>query len=929
MRALRRFARRLTAWARTSHDEARLRAEIDEHIALLTAENQRAGMSAMEARRQAMLQFGGVEWIKEEYRDQRSLPFLETLAQDTRHAVRRLRKAPAFTFTPVLTLALGIGATTSIFTLVHAVLLKSLAVSNPKELLRVGKETHCCVWGGYGQDKEFSLVSNELYLYFRDHTHEFAELAAFQAGAWLFGVRREGNGEAAQSYPAKYVSGNYFTMFGVRGIAGRMLAPSDDTPGARPVAVMSYRIWHEKYGSDPSVIGGIFHFNNLPFTVVGVAPPGFFGDTLIETPPEFFLPLAAEPSVDNETSKLHRPSTHWLEVIGRVRPGANAAAIEAEMRVELKQWLLSHWGEMNANERTNFPEQTLYVSPGGAGITSMREQYEHWLQILTVVSGFVLAIVCANIANLMLVRGMARRQQTSLSIALGAGVSRLVKQALTESVILSLLGGAAGVAFAFAGTRLILHFAFNTAPGIDSVPISASPALPVLLFALGISLLTGITFGIGPAWMAARVDPIEALRGGNRSTHRTGSRSRKTLVVLQAALSLVLLSASGLLTAALRNLENQDFGFEQARRTIVTFDPGLAGYRAAQLDALYQRTHDALAALPGVSMVAVCGYSPQSGDSWNDSIFVNGHPSPGPKDNASTGFVRVGSGFFEAIGNPILRGRGITDQDIETAPHIAVINEAFARHFFPGEDPIGKHFGRSERGADRQYEVVGVAKDIRYLTYNLDKPIGPFIFLPEAQHDVYPSADFTKSDAGTHFLGDIVIVTQPGVKLSDSEMRRAMAGVDPNLPVILVRSLSDQVAAHFGQQRLIARLTCFFGLLSLILAALGLYGVTAFQAGRRTGEIRPAHGAQRNRGQVIALVLRGALALIFCGLLIGLPLSFFSGRLLGDQLYGISPYNTAVTAISVAALRLAAFIACLIPALRASRISPLEALRAE
>ncbi len=665
MRGLRRFVRRLTAWARTKHDEERLQAEIAEHIALQTADNLRAGMSPAEARRQAMIRFGAVEAIKEEYRDQRSLPFMETLLQDSRRAVRGLRNAPAFTVTTVLTLALGIGATTSIFTLVHAVLMKSLAVSNPNDLYRLGKETHCCAWGGYGQYKEFSVVSYELYRHFRDNTKGFAELAAFQAGgSSLFGVRRAGSAAAAQSYPAKYVSGNYFDMFGVKGFAGRMLSAADDAPSAPPVTVMSYRLWRQKYEADPAVIGSVFNFNNQPFTVVGIVPPSFFGDTLTSSPPDFFLPLTAEPVIQADTSQLNRPATHWLDLIGRIRPGAAPASIEAQLRVELKQWLRSHWSDMVDNERANFPQQTLYLSPGGAGITSMREQYEHWLQILLMVSGFVLAIVCANVANLMLVRGMERRQQTALSVALGARASRLVKQALTESIILSLLGGLAGLGIAFAGARLILHYAFSDLPGVEGLPISASPSIPVLLFAFAISLLTGIVFGIGPAWMAARVDPIEALRGVNRSTKRSGSLPRKTLVVLQAALSLVLLSSSGLLTVALRNLENQDFGFEQTGRVVVSFDPQLAGYRAGQLTPLYQRMHDSVAGIPGVSSVALCIYSPQSGNSWNDGIFVDGHPSPGPKEtNAFSGFDRITGGYFGVIGNPIVRGRAIGDQD--------------------------------------------------------------------------------------------------------------------------------------------------------------------------------------------------------------------------------------------------------------------------
>ena len=930
MRAARRLWRRLTSRARTSRDEERLQAEIEEHISLQTADNLRAGMPLAEARRQAMLKFGGVEPMKEEYRDQKGLPFLETLLQDTRYATRSLRKVPTFTAAIVLTLALGIGATTSIFTLAHAVLMKSLAVANPAELYRLGRETHCCVWGGYSQDKEFSIVSDELYLYLRDHTQGFAELAAFNAGGGnLFGVRRVRGGEPAQSYPGKFVSGNYFTMFGLRPFAGRLLSKGDDAVGAPPVAVMSYRLWQQKYGSDPSIIGSVFTFNNQPLTVVGIIPPSFYGDTLTDSPPDFYLPLATEPQVMAENSLLRTPNSHWLDLIGRIRPGTSAAAIEAQMRVELKQWLQSHWSDMNAIARAEFPHQTLYLSPGGAGITSMREQYEHWLDILMIVAGFVLAIVCANVANLMLVRGMERRQQTSLSIALGARVSRMVRQALTECVLLSLLGGVAGLGVAYAGTQLILHFAFNTLEGFATVPISAAPSMPVMFFAFGISLITGVVFGIAPAWMTARVDPIEALRGVNRTTKRTASLPRKILVVLQAALSLTLLSASGLLTAALRNLENQDFGFDQNRRTVASIDPSLAGYRADQLSLLFHHLHDSVAAIPGVDSVSAALYAPMSGDSWNDEIYVDGRPAPGPKDDAASGWTRVTPGFFTAIGNPILRGRAIDERDIESAPHVAVINEAFARKFFKNEDPIGKHFGRTAAYASRIYEVVGIAKNARYLTYNYEKPIGAFFFAPADQFDAYRQAEFTEGDLRSHFLHDIVIVAKPGVTLSDGALRKAVASVDPNMPIVFIRSMRQQVADHFSQQRLIARLTSFFGILSLILASIGLYGVTAHNVGRRVGEIglRMALGA--DRGQVVTLVLRGAFGLIGVGLLVGLPLTMFGGQVLGAELYGMSPYNIAVTVISLLALALSAFLAALIPALRASRISPLDALRAE
>jgi predicted permease len=580
MRMLRRFRHRLAFW--TTRDEQRLQAEIDEHLALQTAENVRAGLAPAEARRQALLKFGAVEAIHEEYRDQSGLPALETLVQDARHAFRRLRKAPAFTVATVLTLALGIGATTSIFTLVDAVLLKSLPVAKPEELYRLGKEAKCCYIGGYSQDAEFSLVSYDLYKFLRNHTRGFSQLAAFPASQPLFGVRRAGAAEEAQTYPAEFVSGNYFTTFGVGAYAGRTLMPEDDQPGAPPVAVMSYRLWQEKYGLDPSVVGGVFDLDGKPVTVVGIAPTGFFGDSLRPSPPDFFVPLNAEPAIETDTD-IDKPDVHWLELIGRIQPRASAASIEAEMRVELKQWLRSHWSEMNPSDRASFPKQTLYLMPGGAGIGSMRQQYERWLKILMAVSGLVLLIVCANVANLMLVRSLERRPQIAMSMALGARASRVVRESMVESLLLALTGGAAGVGVAFTATRLILRLAFPSFAGFAGVPIDASPSMPVLLFALVTSVAAGLAFGIGPAWMATRVDPIEALRAAGRSTVRAASFPRSALVVFQAALALVLLSAAGLLITTLQKFETQDFGFEQNRRIVLNVSPREAGYRADQL----------------------------------------------------------------------------------------------------------------------------------------------------------------------------------------------------------------------------------------------------------------------------------------------------------------------------------------------------------
>jgi predicted permease len=602
--------------------------------------------------------------------------------------------------------------------------------------------------------------------------------------------------------------------------------------------------------------------------------------------------------------------------------------IEAEMRVELKQWLLAHWEEMSANDRAKLPEQTLFLIPGGAGITGLRDEYEHWLQILMMVTGFVLLIVCGNVANLMIVRGLERRRQISLSMALGARSPRLMREALTESILLSFLGGAAGLAIAFAGARLILQLAFPRVGDMAGIPIDASPSMPVLVFAFGVSLIAGTTFGIAPAWMATRVDPIEALRGTSRSTTRTGSLPRKTLVVFQAALSLVLLSASGLLTAALHRLENQDFGFDQDRRIVANVNPRLAGYSLDQLTPLYRRIHASLSSTPGISGVALCKFSPLSGNNWGSAIWVDGHPPPGPRDDNSASLNRVTAGYFDVIGNPIIRGRGISAQDMSASRHVAVINEAFARKFFRNEDPLGRHFGRDGMGS-AQYEIVGIAKDARYLPEDLGRPITPFFFLPESQYDFPPKAGATEVSPGSHFLSDIVIATKPGGSLSHSQVQQAMALVDPNLPIISIRTLKEQVAGQFRQQRLIARLTSFFGVLSLVLASIGLYGVTAYNMRLRVCEIgvRMALGAARSH--IFTLVLRGALMLTVLGLTIGFPLTFAAGKFLGTQLYGMNPYNPAVTFVAVIVLGLSAMLASLIPALRASWISPLDALRAE
>ncbi len=851
---------------------------------------------------------------------------------DLRDALRQLRKAPGFTTTAVITLALGIGATTAIFTLIHQVMLKSLPVAKPQELWRIGDNIRCCNWGGYtqGDDGDFSLFSWEAYKNFRTRTPEFTDLAALEAGNAALGVRRAGSQAAADTRNGEYVSGNFFRTLGVQPWIGRLMTDADDQEGAPPVAVMSYRIWKEKYGADPSVVGASYQINGHPFTVIGVAAPGFYGAKLAGGGmPDFWIPVTSELLINGETAQLKGPSRNFLDLIGRVRPGVNPKSLEAKLKVEFHNWLASHVPDMEPGEKQLWQQQTLHLTPGGAGVAAMRDQYQDGLRLLLVAAGCVLLVACGNLANLMLARGLKDRAPTSIRMALGASRQRLVRKALVESVLLSVIGGVLGVAVAYAGTRLILYLAFQTGGPNNYVPIDATPSWPVLLFTLGMSLLTGIIFGIAPAWMTSHADPVEALRGANRSVSGRRSWAQKSLVIGQAAMSLILLSAAALLGRSLRNLEHQDFGFETEGRYIAEINPMLANYKPEQLEPLFRQINDRLLQIPGVRMVAPALYAPMTGDSWNDGIRIQGRPEPGAKENTGAGWVRVMPGFFEVLGTKIVLGRPIKEEDTAATRKVAVINEAFARRFFKGQNPIGQHFGPGKIKYSATYEIVGVVRDMRYMTYDYKDPVGPMFWLPEAQSVQWDDRAYQGGEIWSHYLYNIVIWAPGDPPGMEERVRKALNSVDPNLVLYEVDPYTKIVSADFQQQNMIATLTTLFGVLGLLLAAVGLYGVMAYMVEQRTGEIGVRMALGADRGSVVKMVLRGAFSQVGIGLAIGIPAAIGAGRLMTGQLFGVKPWDPVMLAVATLLLALAALLASVIPARRAAGVEPMVALRNE
>jgi predicted permease len=824
----------------------------------------------------------------------------------------------------VITLALGIGANTAIFTLVQGILLRSLPVSDPAQLYRIGDRDDCCVDGGFqNADGDFAIFSYDLYLYLRAAAPEFEQLAAVQAGQNTYYVRR--GATEPRNLHIEYVTGNYFSTLGVGAYLGRELAVHDDVPGAAPAVVLSYASWQSDFGGDSTLVGSTIFIQTHPFTVVGIAPPGFFGDRVTNNPPALWIPLNNEPIVEGPNSILHHGDTNWLYPIGRLRPGANVAALNSKLSASLRQFLYTRPAYIEYGAQSEIPKQHVVLAPGGGGIQNLQQETGQGLKMLMILSTVVLLIACANIANLLLARGTARRGDVAIRMAMGAARTRLVRQMLTESVILACIGGLAGLAVAYTGSRVILTLAF---PDARNIPIQATPSLQVLGFAFLVSLITGILFGIAPAWLSSHSQPADVLRGANRATRDRSSLPQRALVVFQAALSVVLLAGAILMTRSLANLQNQNFGIQTENRYVFHFDPAGAGYTVDRLPALYRQIEDRFSSLPGVASASLALYSPLEGDNWGEGIFVQGHPAPKPNDESWATWDRVTPQFLDTIGVKVLRGRGITAQDTAATQPVAIVNQTFVKRFFPKEDPIGRRFGVDGMQYSSTFEIVGVFAD-----FKMNDPRAPahrvFLRPLTQQFAGYKEEQNSTGEMRSMFINSVIVRFKGPQDDVEQTLRRTLASIDPNLTITDFRPYESQVANNFNQDRLIARLTTLFGALALILACVGLYGVTAYFVARRSSEIgiRMALGATRS--SVVSMVLRGVLVQIGFGLALGIPSALLAGRLMASQLYGVGAYDPIALIAATVTLALCATFAGFIPARRAASIEPMKALRTE
>ena len=917
--------------------EKELSEELDVYLELLIEQKRDAGLTLEAARRAALIELGGKEQVKEQVRDVRMGHWLETVWQDVGYALRVIRRNPGFAAVAVLSLALGIGANTAIFSIVDAMLFKMLPVREPERLVlfkSLAREgfSYGAFNGEFHIDPATGLQAGYVF-----PPQSFAHLRA-QAQApespcselFAFGLTDANvtiDGQA-ESVHALVVSGNYYSGLGVQPLVGRVIAEYDDKAGASPVVVFSHRYWERRFNGDPAVIGKQISINHVAFTVIGVTPRGFDGTGQVGSAPEVFVPIATETQIDLGRMRMSGAGWWWLRLMARLKPGAAMERARAQLEGAFQQSVVEHRSVRQAQslasgrrplpnlEPQDYPR--LAVDSGSQGELDSRRTLAPQLYLLFGVVGLVLLIACANVANLLLARAALRQREIAVRLALGAGRSRLIRQLLTESVLLALLGAVCGVVFALWIKDVLLAVSAWGGERMEALHPQLDPR--VLGFTVLLSLVTGILFGLVPAWRATRVDLTPALKeSGRNSSGIARSRLSKGLVITQIALSFLLLAGAGLMLRTLNNLQNTDAGFDRRNLLLFTVAPGQLGYKGERLADLYRRLLTELDSVPGARGVTCSSEALLSTGFWDQSLFIAGAPIANnsdnqPIENGSALSLGVRENFLETMGIPLLQGRTMRSQDDERAPRIAVVNQAFAKEFFPGENPIGKRFG-FEAGAANQIEIVGLSADAKYTS--LRDEIKPTVYFPWSQ-DV---------DEFRYLAFEIRAAIEPSLLVP--AVREAVRRVESNLPVNEVKTQIEQSDETLRTERLYARLLSFFGALALLLAGIGLYGVLAYAVAQRTQEIgiRVALGAQS--GDVLRLVIGQGILLALLGVVIGIGGAFGSTRLLQTMLYGVDATDSLTFAVIAGVLLLVVLLACWIPARRAARVDPLVALRCE
>ena len=836
---------------------------------------------------------------------------MENLVKDIRYGLRGLLKRKGFAAIAVLTLALGIGANTAIFTLVNAVMLKSLPVQKPEELVLftdvTGEGTSVEDNPRVGKWDRFSFAS---YEYFRNHNQSFQDLAALRSGTSRLSVRRPDSAAAARA-AGQLVSGNYFSVLGVRAARGRVLTNEDDKSGAQPAAVISNRYWEQELNSDASVVGKNFIINGTNFTIVGVTPKEFFGER-VRRPPDFWLPLAFQPQVELRESYLTNNQVYFLMVIGRLKPGTSLAQAQATTNLALQQFLTEQAGSKLTEERQKGIQNTYAkLVEGQGGISGLRRAYSKPLKMLLAIVGMVLLISCANVGSLLLSRAASRKAEISLRMALGATRWRIIRQLLTESMLLALVGGVCGVLLAQWGVTVLVGLVARDAP------LNTRPDTSVLLFTAGVSILSGLLFGLIPAIQASRTNLASTMKEKNRMRGGFMRLSPSSLmVVLQVGLSMVLLTGGGLFARSLMKLQDEDLGFDRNNVLLLGIDPRLANYKPTELATLYQQILDRLSTLPQVRNVSLATYAPLSGTRRSSSIKVTGY-TPQTGEDSVTQDILAGPKYAETLGMPLLRGREIDQRDTVSARQVAVVNETFANRYFKDQNPIGRTFSFDEDNGKPQWiEIIGVVGDLKGEDAR-EKP-EPTVYRPILQ----------VQDENA-FACTIHIRTVSDPTPLTPQVRQIINQINDKIPVFGVTTLNDQLHENLSQERLIAQLVSFFGALALILACIGLYGVMAHGVARRTSEIgiRMALGARG--GNIAWMILRETLYLVLAGLVLGVPAALIGAKLISSQLFGLQATDPLTLIGAALVLTIVAMLAGYLPARRAARVNPLHALRYE